>query len=201
MNRKIAAGVAVALIAAAGVWGLRKLKFSGNLDAVRPLPDFEMTAVTVRTLGSLRKKDLEGAPWIANFIFTRCGGPCPVLSSEMAGLQRTLPEGIRLVSFTVDPDWDTPKVLAKYAQSFGAEPGRWLFVTGEKGALYKLMYEGFNLPILEDRRAPSGFRVTHSTKFVLVDGRGIVRGYYGRDGANSMEHLKRDALRLLKGES
>lgn len=159
----------------------------------RPLPDFRMTAVLTEGESSVGLRELRGRPWVANFIFTSCGGPCPLLSADMAALQRELPEAVRLISFTVDPDRDDPERLRRYAERFGRESDRWLFLRGDRGQLYKLVYEGFRLAVAQNPSAPEGFRVTHSTKFVLVDAAGAFRGAYEPGDAE----LRRDARALL----
>lgn len=191
-----ALGTALAALAAAAVFGRWT-----PADPRRPLPDFQMTAVTASGSSSLGRDSLRGRPWIADFIFTRCGGPCPLLSAQMARLQRELPEGVRLVSFTVDPDADTPETLRLYASRFGADPRRWVFLRGEKADLYRLLYEGFNLPVGENRGAAPGARIIHSTRFVLVDAAGTVRGYYNAEDESSILRLERDAERLAKESS
>ncbi|MBI3292646.1 MAG: SCO family protein [Elusimicrobia bacterium] len=200
MGRRFLSGfiLLTGLLVLLGTWGARRPLQSVNL---KELPNFTMTGVTAKARTTLGKKDLLGHPWIANFIFTHCSGPCPQLTMEMTRLQSALPRDVRLVTFTVDPDRDTPEVLQQYAQWVGADPKRWVFLRGEKGALYRLMYEGFKLPMVEDRQAPSGFRVTHSLKFVLVDSRGAIRGYYNRDGVQSLTVLQRDVNTLLKEEA
>jgi len=179
--------------------GTRRGIAGEGLQELWALPDFRMTAVTVERETPLGKDDLLGRPWVANFIYTRCAGPCPLLSAAMAELQETLPEQVRLVSFTLDPDHDGPEALRRYAGRFGARGDRWVFLRGDKGPLYRLMYEGFKLSMAEDPDAPEGFRVTHSTRFVLVDARGVVRGAYDR--GEGLDALRRDARTLLKGAS
>lgn len=141
---------------------------------------------------------LRGRPWVADFVFTSCGGPCPLLSANMARLQRRLPAEVRLVSFTVDPETDTAEVLASYAARFGAVPGRWLFVRLEPGPLYQLLNAGFRLPVYIDPGAAPANRSMHTTKFVLVDAEGVVRGYYDGLSEAGLGALERDAARLLK---
>ena len=95
--------------------------------------------------------DLRGKVWIATFIYTHCTDTCPLQSARMARLQadlRSAPD-IRLVSITVDPARDTPQVLTRYAARFGADPARWLFLTGEKAAILHLAREGFRLGVEE----------------------------------------------------
>jgi protein SCO1/2 len=120
-----------------------------------------------------------------------------MLSTRMAGLQKSLPPGINLVSFTVDPDTDSPETLQAYARSYAADPRRWRFATGDKAGLYRLLRESFLLPVVEDSGAPAGVRVTHSTKFALVDGSMTVRGYYDGQDKAELASLERDAKSLL----
>lgn len=142
--------------------------------------------------------DLRGRPWVAGFIFTRCGGPCPLLSANMARLQGRLPNEFRLVSFTVDPDFDTPEVLARYAERHGAQAGRWFFVRLEPRPLFELVNAGFKLPVYIDPKAEPASRSIHSTKLVLVDAEGRVRGYYDGLAPSGLDELVRDARRLLE---
>src|SRR6478609_2142992 len=104
-----------------------------KLEMFYPVPDFSLTDQTDRTIAL---QELKGKVWVADFIFTNCGGTCPVMTEKMRTLQTALPAGVRMVSFTVDPDRDTPKVLAAYAAEHGATRDRWLFLTGEKQALH-----------------------------------------------------------------
>ncbi len=144
-------------VVTAGAWSLLR----GGLGAGRPgsadsprlpvygsVPDFSLTGRGGRPVEG---RDLRGKVWIANFIFTHCSETCPLQGSQMARLQADLAgEGdVRLVSVTVDPKRDTPKVLARYADRLGALPGRWLFLTGGKEAIYRLAREGFRLGVLE----------------------------------------------------
>jgi protein SCO1/2 len=180
----------VAIAAAAAVQWIRRPEAPPVLGRV---PDFVLTN---RDGSPVRLADLAGAPWIADFVFTRCAASCPLMTLRMARLDRELPEdiGVRLVSFTVDPDYDTPEVLEKYAQSYSA-PGRWLFLTGGRDALYRLIGDGFKLAL--DASPPPGTAsekepILHSTRFVLVDGRGDIRGYYDAFDEESMDRLARD---------
>ncbi|MDE2142570.1 MAG: SCO family protein [Elusimicrobia bacterium] len=139
---------------------------------------------------------LRGRVWIADFVYTRCAGPCPMLSANMAGLQKRLPKSVGLLSFTVDPDHDSPEVLTEYARKFGADPQRWWFVAGDKPSLVKLFRDGFQIAVAESAAAPEGQNVAHTTKFVLIDGEGRIRGYYDGDDAASLDKLAADASRL-----
>lgn len=161
------------------------------------LPDFTLTAVSSDGAPRrLSRADLLGRVWVADFVFTHCAGPCPALSTNMGALQKKLPPSVGLLTLTVDPERDDAKVLSAYASKFAADANRWLFVTGAKDALMPLLIKGFKLPAVEDPSAPSGQRVTHSTRFVLVDAKGRLRGYY--DGADeaSLGELVAAAKRL-----
>jgi protein SCO1/2 len=160
------------------------------------LPDFRLVERSGRAVSLA---DLRGRPWVADFIFTQCGGVCPAMTARMARLRRDLPASVRLVSFTVDPGHDTPDVLARYASAFGADAG-WLFVTGPQKDLYDLSIGGFKLAAMEvppGERSPGGDGpFLHSSKFVLVDGGGDVRGYYDSTDEEAMRALVGDASAL-----
>jgi protein SCO1/2 len=103
----------------------------------------------------MTRADLLGKAWIAGVIFTRCVEECPLVSSHMARLQDALATepDVRLVSITVDPAYDTPEVLTHYAQSFAAQPQRWLFLTGDKATIYRLVREGFRLGLMDPQES------------------------------------------------
>ncbi|HEY2379806.1 MAG TPA: SCO family protein [Terriglobia bacterium] len=163
-----------------------------DLQTFYPVPDFSLTDQTDRTV---TMQELKGRAWVADFIFTNCGGTCPVMTEEMRKLQATLPPNIRLVSFTVDPNRDTTKVLAAYAAEHGATRDRWLFLTGDKQALYDICIKGFKLALEDDAGTPLE-PITHSTRFVLVDDQGQIRGYYSGTEDKEMSRLAADAKKL-----
>lgn len=169
-----------------------------DLPTLGRLPEFTATAVTTVSERAFSSAELGGHPWVAGFIFTSCAGPCPALTSNMARLQGRLPKEVKLLSFTVDPDRDSPEVLKAYAARFAADPGRWYFLTAGKARLYPLLRQGFKLAAVEDPGAPSGLRVTHSTKLVLVDSEGRIRGYYDGDDRETLERLVQDAAFLCR---
>src|SRR5262249_41634180 len=140
--------------------------------------------------------DLAGRVWVADFIFTSCGGTCPLMTAKMRKLQDVLPPAIRLVSITVDPARDPPEILAAYAGEHGAAVERWLFLTGDKQSLYDLCVKGFKLP-LDESRGTAAEPIAHSTRFVLVDKQGEIRGYYNGTEEEDLMRLAADAQRLL----
>lgn len=170
----------------------------GRAQEYAVLPDFAMSAVGPEKETPFTKADMLGRAWIVDFVFTRCSGPCPLLSKRMAELSEKLPPEVGLMTITVDPDGDTPERLRAYAKAYGARPGRWVFLRGGEKETYELMYAGFRLPISTDPKAPEGSRVIHSTRLVLVDGRGTIRGYYDGLGDSDAASLTRDARRLLE---
>lgn len=175
------------------------LLISGCSPAPKPqraLPEFSLTAVTVDGTSPFTRETLRGRAWIADFVYTRCSGPCPMLTANMAGLQKRLPKSIGLLSFTVDPDHDEAEVLTLYARKFNADPQRWFFLTGEKTELIRLVRDGFLLPVVENAAAVPGERFAHSTKFVLIDAQGRVRGWYDGDDAAALDKLAADAKKL-----
>ncbi len=158
------------------------------LPVLGQIPDFHLLDQHGRPFS---RAALDGKPWVADFIFTSCTGPCP----RMSGLMRQIQAGanqIRLVSFTVDPERDTPLVLGAYAQRFHADPTRWSFLTGERQALDDLARNAFKLGNVDGT-------LSHSTRFVLVDGRGRIRGYYGTSEDSPVTSVLRD-LRVLSAE-
>jgi protein SCO1 len=172
------------------------------------LPDFSLVN---RDGATVTRGDLAGAVWIADFVFTRCPGPCPLMTRRLAELGPRLPPGVRRVSFTVDPDHDTPQVLAGYAAGFGA-PDSWLFLTGPRHEIWDLAAGGFKLavadaaamvdtPDVADAAAGEATEqgpILHSTRFVLVDGRGRIRGYYDGFEPGDLDRLVREARAVAK---
>jgi protein SCO1/2 len=143
------------------------------------LPDFELVDQDANGFGT---DELAGSIWIADFIFTRCPDMCPMLSSVMARVQRQLAkdpafEDVRLVSLSVDPEYDTPAMLTAYAEKFGADPDRWTFLTGPREEIWRLSRDGFRLPV-GDAPGSADAPILHSDKFVLTDRQGRIRGYY-----------------------
>lgn len=140
-----------------------------QLPVIRAVPEFSLTDQNGQTV---TKDDLRGHIWIADFIFTRCAGPCPLMTARMLEMQKALvktPE-VNLVSVTVDPAYDTPEVLKAYAEANFADPDRWKFLTGDKAVIEKLVTEGFMQHLSEENGEP-----VHGTMFLIVDGNGMVR--------------------------
>lgn len=160
-------------------------------------PDFSFQSQTGATV---TRGDLSGKIWIANFIFTRCAGPCPVMTERLAEVQRALGAGnddVRLVSVSVDPEFDRPEVLAKYAARFGADPARWLFLTGDPATVQKYVTKGMLLPLAKDGEGAP----IHSQKFLVLDGRGQIRAFRDLDLPNLVPQLLQDVESLRHEKS
>jgi len=152
------------------------------------------------TGASVSGAELAGRPWVADAIFSRCTLSCPMMTSRMQALGSKLPTGVRRVSISVDPEYDTPEVLAELAASNGITAADdWLFLTGSRDEVYGLVVDGMKLGISQTpAEDPSREQepITHSTRFVLLDGEGKVRGYYDAFDPASVDQLARDARAL-----
>lgn len=138
--------------------------------------------------------DMVGKIWVADFIFTNCPTICPAMTSEMARLQSEfVADPVYFVSFSVDPERDTSKVLSRYAKEYGADDRRWRFLTGEKERIYELAKDGFSLAA-----GHKGSEILHSTRFVLVTSDGHIYGHYDSRSKPAMLRLRRDVKTLLR---
>jgi len=173
------------------LWMLAAACRTAPLPVYWKLPEFQLTSQSAQPFDS---KLLDGNIWVADFIFTNCPGPCPRMSAQMQGVQTavaSLPD-VKLVSFTVDPQHDTPTVLAAYAARYHAVPGRWFFLTGDQTALESICRNGFKLGDVDGS-------LVHSTRFVLLDRRERVRGFYSTSDDSALSRLLHD-IRSLHGE-
>jgi protein SCO1/2 len=159
------------------------------LEVLGSIPQFELVAQDGRPFHS---QVLAGKIWLADFIYTTCPGPCPRMTSQMREVQDAvlkIPRDVRLVSFTVDPANDTPPVLAAYAKTHGASEALWYFLTGPVPTLQMLDREAFKLGDINAA-------MQHSTRFVLVDRQGRIRGYYDTSDAAAIPKVIADIYAL-----
>lgn len=192
----LVAGLAVSLLGAAA-WILLAPRWApepASLPVLGRVPPFALTTEAGETAD---ESLFAGKASVVDFIFTSCAGICPAMSGRMAWLQEeTLDRpGVRFVSVSVDPATDTPEVLAAYGRRFGAVPGRWTFLTGDRDSIYALSRQGFRLGL----ESEGDDAILHSQKFVLVDGAGAIRGYYDSDSTGAMDRLLDDLRRLDDG--
>jgi protein SCO1/2 len=172
-----------------GFFSLRSLEQPHQLDVLANVPAFQLVDNNGR---SLELGQLKGYVWVADFIYTECPGPCPMMTAKLKRLQDRLaglPQ-FRLVSFTVDPEHDDPATLTAFAQKQGVDLANWIFVTGSQEKLNALSVNGFRL-------ANEG-RAAHSTKVVLVDTQARIRGYYDGLDDRQMDSLGDDVRSLLR---
>ena len=174
----------------------------------KPLPvlgqisDFTLT----NQLGqAVTLADLRGHVWVADIIFTRCAGPCLKMSRQLKELQEGLPStsNARLVSLTTDPGFDTPPVLKTYGeQRFGADAGRWIFLTGTKEEVANLAGKSLGLAGTEkkpEERESAVDLFIHSTIFVIVDKSAQLRGVFQTTGEDiDPQKVKKQILAAVR---
>lgn len=167
-----------------------------ELDDLGTLPPWQMTDQTGQPVGDTT---LAGKPWVANFLFTSCPSSCPPLARATERLQERVrawqpKDGAplaRIVSISVDPETDTPERLTEWGRDYHNDPRLWLLATGDYAKMEKLVVEGFMQPIIrKDRQpgqpapeTPTPIDTAHGLRFVLVDGRGHIRGLFEQDDA------------------
>ncbi len=265
LQRVLWGGLILVLIGVmgAGVWSLIRGQTaarrvladrSPRLPVYSSVPEFSLIERSGR---KVKRTEFLGKIWVVNFFYSHCPDTCPLQSAEMARLQADLAteSDVRLVSITVDPQRDTLQVLSRYADRFGADHDRWLFLTGEKEAIYRFAQDGLRLPVIDPRNKvrgltgkkmlsksfnpershlfgqlvsdlragamllpgairstlePSpamagdegvgGVKVLHTSRFVLVDRRARIRGYYESTDMESLRRLRQDVKALLQEE-
>ena len=185
--------VLVAVVAA----GLHRLVLRPQpepLPVIAAVPDFSL----VDSAGApVSAEDFAGKIWIADFVFSRCGGICPLLSSNFAKLQGRLAAGVVLVSISDDPTYDRPEVLRAYGQRFGADPEHWRLLTGEREEIHRLVRDGFRLSVAEDATKNPEDLVTHSDRFVVIDRSRRVRAMHHGTDDGVVEAVLADVSRLI----
>jgi protein SCO1/2 len=189
----------VAVAACVSIWFARRARSLGEepLPVIATVPDFSLTEASGRIVS---RQDLAGKPWVADLVFTHCGGICPTMSAAMSRLVTSssdLPQ-VRFVSISVDPANDTPEALTAYAERFKADRTRWLFLTGEQDAIRRLAVEGLKLPLADGDPAQGEDAILHSQRFVLVDADSQVRGTYEVRDQEAMFKLRGDLERLTE---
>lgn len=168
------------------------------LPVLKELPEFSFLDQYGEEFGS---EDLSGKVWIANFIFTRCTTVCPIFTGEMGELQhrtKQLADAIHLVSFTVDPAYDTPEVLLAYAKNNRVSPRMWSFLTGDLDQIRSTVIDGFDVAMGEgDGSSGDHAALFHGSHFVLVDSTSRIRGYYLSQEEGVLDRLLHDVNILI----
>lgn len=189
----LALGIIVIGISVFNLWYMFSKKQETTQEEIvnSKVPNFNLINQHGQPIGL---SDLEGKIWVADFIFTHCPTICPEMTQEMVKLQAEFDaEPVYFVSFTVDPERDTPDVLTRYAVQYEADQERWYFLTGEKDRIYQLANEGFKLAA-----ADHGGGFPHSTRFALVTPEGYIHDYYDSRSKPKMNTLRKDVKALLK---
>ena len=144
--------------------------------------------------------DLRDHVWVGNIIFTRCAGPCPSMTKAMKQIQDATGKRVRLITLTTDPDNDTPEVLRRYGEKYGADFNRWSFLTGSKQQIGRLAVDGLKLTAQEkaaaERENPVDLFI-HSAAFVLVDQTNNLRAAFQLDDPDLTSKV-REATRALQ---
>jgi protein SCO1 len=150
------------------------------------MTEFVLTERSGRMVSS---DDLLGKPYVVSFFFSTCPSICVTQNQKVQELQKEFADtGVRFVSISVDPETDTPETLREYAARYGADPEKWLFMTGDLVYIRRVGAEVFRLPVDEK---------FHTERFVLVDTRGEIVGYYNWPEAKQFQKLKADIRQQL----
>jgi protein SCO1/2 len=167
------------------------------LKPITAAPAFSLKDQNGRVFSS---PDLKGKIWVADFIFARCAGECPMLSQKLLILQSDWKGngGLKLMSFSVDPARDTVKALKEYAGNLGADESQWFFLTGKKADLDQVIQKGFKLTAQSDPKGAVGFEFVHTTRLILVDGNGMIRGLYDGQEEEDFKKLRQDIRYLMR---
>ncbi|MFZ5471506.1 MAG: SCO family protein [Myxococcota bacterium] len=170
------------------------------LPVLATVPRFQLTDQHGQTFDA---QQLQGKVWVANFIFTRCPTICPLFTQQMGTIQhrgRNLGQYFHLVSFTVDPEHDTPEKLLAYAQTHRVSPRMWSFLTGSYEALKAVIVDGMKVHMQKGVDPDDLMSIGHGSHFVLVDAKMQVRGYYQFNDPGAVDKLLRDAgLLAMRG--
>ncbi|NUM53675.1 MAG: SCO family protein [Candidatus Hydrogenedentes bacterium] len=164
------------------------------LPDLGPVPNFELVAENGEKWSST---SLEGKVWVADFFLTSCQGACPVMMRHMWGVHEYFKTNdcVQFVSISVDPDTDKPEVIANYAKEYKADTARWKFLTGPIEEVHRMASEeGFKVGVPETP-------MQHSRRFILVDARGRIRGYYEGMDEMSVRECIADIERLLEEQA
>jgi protein SCO1/2 len=179
-------------------FGMEQTDSSDGIQQYGSVPDFLLTE---RNGSQVSLAELRGKIWIADFIYTTCTDTCPLQTAMMAKLQEEYSgkPDVHLVSFTVDPERDTPQALTRYAERHRADSKRWYFLTGPRDRTLRLIQDGFHLSVaaVANETDATGM-IPHSPRFVLVDKQARIRGYYDSREREAFVRLKNDIDTLVK---
>lgn len=137
---------------------------------------------------------LVGKSYVVSFFFTRCGTICPIMNENLYRVYDRLdPEFLRMVSISVDPEYDTPEKLLNYSESKEINTELWYFLTGEKAKVYEIILNAYKLPVSDASEYNETISLDetfiHSEKALLIDAEGVVRGIYDATNVADIERL------------
>ena len=152
-----------------------------------------MPGINLGKLNEFNKENLIGNFWISDFIFTTCAGPCPVMSSQFQGFQKKYSKNdkLKLLSISVNPQYDTPTILQNYGERYSADFEKWNFLTGDVNEIHNLALESFKVG---DADNP----IFHSAFFILIDDKAQIRGYYNSTISEDINKMYSDINILMK---
>lgn len=164
--------------------GLAACEDEPELAVLGEMPAFEFTDQDGEPFSH---EAVEGKVVIATFLFTRCVTICPMLSQRTAEMAERLDskgDAVHFISFSVDPEHDTPELLRAHGERYGADFDRWTLLTGPIEEVNEVVVRGFKLAMGEPAPGPGDtIEIMHSPRFVLLDGQGQIRGYFESNAA------------------
>ncbi|MBP9853260.1 MAG: SCO family protein [Candidatus Omnitrophica bacterium] len=185
-----AVGISIILAIIFAVYSFKEATNIRQLPMLGQAGSFVLTEANGQPFDSAQ---LYGKVWIANFFFTTCSDICPMMIKNMSSLSRTFEKvhGVKMVSFTVNPEIDTPEILAKYSETLNKGKANWFFLTGKREDITQIVVNQFKLGKADEP-------IFHSPNFALVDRAGFIRGYYDGTNTDEVNQLFKDASVLLK---
>ncbi|MBZ0328444.1 MAG: SCO family protein [Altibacter sp.] len=165
-----------------GIWAVPKIvdHFSGaELATIGKVPNFSFTNQDEKTITN---EDYKGKVYVVEFFFTTCPSICPIMNENMVKIQNEFygNPNVAIASFSIDPEYDTPKILKEYAKSYKITNPNWHLLTGDKQKIHSLANQGFNLYVGDAPQVEGGFE--HSGFFALIDQDGNIRSRIDENG-------------------
>ena len=200
---KVGIVISLAFVFATTIWVIRQGKSKdSSLPVYGTVEEFQLVNQENTVFNS---QSLNGRVTVVNFIFTSCGGVCPLLTQQMAKIQdktKDLGNRVQLVSISVDPDKDTPARLNEYGKLYGADYKRWVFLTGPIDTIRRVVVKGFMNAMSEGKQsegpAPDLFEITHGENFVIIDKEGNIRAFRQARGDRDVQGILKIVRQLSK---
>ena len=167
----------------------------GAPPVLSQLHDFSLTNQLGQTVG---KESLKGRISVVNIVFTRCPTQCRRLSAQMQRLQSRIPSGVRLVSLTADPEYDTPEVLKRYGLEYQASSEKWWMLTGPKAEVYRVATADLKFAVVESGEPSPKLEdlFIHTADFGVLDSKGRLRFIIHSEDSDAEDQVIRSVKRL-----